>query len=414
MVVRRLRHSVGRKGEGGFTLVELLVAVVLMAIVVVAIFGFFTSATTIFQVEEQIGDAQTTIRFGSDLLRKDFNRVGYLFTPSATNDPLVCPKPSISPLRDGSQPLGLVAIQVDDGVPADTPVVFTGNGVDNNNIFPDAVYMIGSYSLSDTISTDLVRVNSPADTEVYLDGADVLRVLGGGDTSAAQQTFDRLFSTQRLVRVGTSDGNVQIGRLTGQRDWQNGQPVVHVSGLVAKQGNVGCGVEGTGENYELALLNVVRYRVEQSTVDTTRSDLVRAELDPGSGGGVFATSVVRVVDYATDFQVWLDAVSTAPGNPQVTPDLWGDDEGNTSIAEFAQGGGSWQRARAVYFGLSVRTPREDTTLFHETRELWQSGNGTVYGPLFTFNLDTDYQGAAHVISMTSVADLPNVALRDLR
>jgi prepilin-type N-terminal cleavage/methylation domain-containing protein len=394
------RRQEERGGEAGFTLVELMVSVILFSIVVVAVFSFFTAMSNVFHSQEQVVDAQSNLRFAVDFLSKDARRAGYLGTPSAENDALVCPKPA-------SPPAGVLyaGVRV---INADPLAGVYAGGADqaaNGDIFPDTMYLMGSFEVSEPFPLDGVTT-----TGGQLDGVETARILGGGDPGENETRFNAVFMQDRMVKVTGPNNQSQLGFITGAA-WNVAQPTVSVSGLVAQQGNVGCGIQGlSGQNYEISVLNLMRYQVRQSAGDETRSDLLRAEINPRTGA-VFPGTEVSLLDYVVDFQAWVDMDTGIGAQPNMVRDLVpGDDLGNVP---WSQTTGQWQRARALYVTVSARTPREDPTLFHAPRVSQASGEADIFQPLLTFNLDEDEQGAAHVVTQTAVIELQNLTLRNL-
>jgi hypothetical protein len=235
--------------------------------------------------------------------------------------------------------------------------------------------------------------------------------LDGGNNAANGDLFNAIFQADRMVRITGPNNYSQLGFISGAT-WNPLQPEVTLTGLVAQSGNTGCGIQGiSGQNYELSVLNIYRYQVRQSPDDETRSDLLRAEINPKTGDP-FDGSEISVLDYVVDFQAWVDMDTGLGSQPNMVRDLVpGDDIGNVSWSETTN---KWQTARVLYLSISARTPREDPTLFHEPR-LSNSGgnNGEIFQPLLTFNLNEDPDGAAHVITQGTSVELNNLTLRNL-
>src|SRR6185369_7203947 len=83
-----------RVNERGFTLLELLVAMVAGLIVVLGAFLLSRGSTRLFADENRVGTAQLNLRLGLDRLRSDIARAGYMTTPNVRLDPDVCPDPN--------------------------------------------------------------------------------------------------------------------------------------------------------------------------------------------------------------------------------------------------------------------------------------------------------------------------------
>ena len=69
--------------RGGFTLLELLVAVAIFGIVMAGLFQSFTVQHKTSVVVDQVAEAQQNLRAVTDLLERDVRRAGYMVPPSA-------------------------------------------------------------------------------------------------------------------------------------------------------------------------------------------------------------------------------------------------------------------------------------------------------------------------------------------
>ena len=76
--------NVGR-GQSGFTLLELMVALVISSIMLVSIFNFFTSSQETYIVQDEVTDSQQSIRVSATLLKREMRLAGY-GTPTGTID----------------------------------------------------------------------------------------------------------------------------------------------------------------------------------------------------------------------------------------------------------------------------------------------------------------------------------------
>ena len=70
-------------GQAGFSLVELLIAMVVTLIVTGAVFGLMTSGQTAFRREPNLTDRQQNIRMAMDLIQRDITTAGMGLPPSA-------------------------------------------------------------------------------------------------------------------------------------------------------------------------------------------------------------------------------------------------------------------------------------------------------------------------------------------
>jgi prepilin-type N-terminal cleavage/methylation domain-containing protein len=393
-----MRLSSLKQGRRGFTLVELLISMVLVAIVMLAAMGLASAVSNVFYVQDQTVDAQGSLRFASDFLAGDLQRAGFLATPNARRDPLICPKPSAGIGADN-----LVALRVlDGGSPPGEIYSPPGEGTDNPNIRPDALWLMGSFDSS--TSFPALRVNG--DGTIELDPARLSGLLG----ASPEEQFNGLFRRGRLLRVSSASGPAQLVPI-GSAAWNGGNATVTGIGLTTRDNGVGCGIEGVnGEGYEVAVVNIIRYDVRRDPVDEAKSNLVRAEIDANTGA-VLRTpeggdAAVPVLEYVTDFQVWVDADSPTATTPSFTPDgTWGDHNGNVPLATLTSGD-LWHKARVAEVLLSARTVREDRNLRHLPRQ-------SETDPLLTFNINGEAKGSARVLTMNTRVELTNIAFRRL-
>lgn len=387
-----------RQARRGFTLVELLVSIVLVAIVMLAAMGLASAVSNVFYVQDQTVDTQGGLRFSLDFISGDLRRAGFLATPSARRDPLICPKPG-----GGIGADNLVAVRVVDGgsPPGEifSPAV---DGGQNVNIQPDALWVMGSFDSS--VTYPATRIN--ADGTIELDPIRLGTRLG----ATPQEQFEGLFRRGRLIKLSSRTGSGQLVPIASSA-WNGGNATVTVAGLATRDNGTGCGIEGiNGEGYDVAVVNIIRYDVRRDATDETKANLVRSEIDATTGdvmrsadGGAAS---VPVLEYVTDFQVWLDADSSNFGSPRFTPaSSFGDHEGNTPLSDLASGD-LWHEARVAEILVSARTVREDRSLGHIPR-------ASATAPLLTFNLNEDKKGSARVITMNTRVELTNVAFRNI-
>ncbi|MDJ0853516.1 MAG: prepilin-type N-terminal cleavage/methylation domain-containing protein [Myxococcota bacterium] len=72
-----------RRSEGGFSLLELVVASSILLVVMVGITRAFTAQHRTYQVVDQVTEAQQNLRAVADLLERDLRRAGYMVPPHA-------------------------------------------------------------------------------------------------------------------------------------------------------------------------------------------------------------------------------------------------------------------------------------------------------------------------------------------
>lgn len=404
----------------GFTLVELLVSIVLVAIVAIATFQFMSSISTVFSVQEQVTDAQSNVRFAMDTVTGDAKRAGYLGTANmarevgaVTEEDGICPNPT------GLAMSRITAVRVEND--DSNAEVFTD--LDNRFIEPDALTVVGAFSQDEALPVDSVVNNT-----LNLNQAQLERILGGGSAEANRLLFNNLFRPRRLVRVWKSGAPAQLTYITSVQWDDGGLPIVNTNRLVTT-GNAQCGIEGVAaQGYKVAVLEIIRYHVAQDPSDERKMDLMRSELDPTTGrilsidiGGSSYPNSVPVAEYLADFQVWADGDIRSDINNDVLPvlsdDKLGDDQGGLKF-NYLEGNlpsqDRWHRVRSLHIQIAVRTKGEDSRWLHRPREVARQDGGVVYGPLVSVNLTPSKVGAARVVSMTNTVEVSNLTFRNLK
>src|SRR5690606_1322763 len=66
------------RGEGGFTLIELMVGLVVSSILIAFLLGSSFRMAGAFRVQRQVTDVQQTVRAAVDLMSVDIRQAGYL------------------------------------------------------------------------------------------------------------------------------------------------------------------------------------------------------------------------------------------------------------------------------------------------------------------------------------------------
>ena len=110
----RLLSPFSRLRRRGFTLVELLVAMVAGLIVALAIVGLSKEANTTFQEETRIASAEAQLRTALDRLRSDLQRTSYMSTANLLADPQLARNTNAA--NNANTPPGMTALKGLQGV----------------------------------------------------------------------------------------------------------------------------------------------------------------------------------------------------------------------------------------------------------------------------------------------------------
>jgi len=399
----RTRRAWGR----GFTLVELLVAMVIAAIVMYGVYMLYEKSTSAFRVQNQLTDMQQQLRFGLEQLKRDMERAGFLATSNSPIDGDVCLNAAGAPLRG-------IIVRRDAEEGWDT----THLPSNNSYVQPSSVTLFGDFWTPGPF-----RVYYVSENQVVLDA----NFWYDGQPFPDMQVLQTWFTQGRLVRFVTQAGwELYIG-VQGVTAAAGGPAGAGWPALVLDQSvptvysSDGCGIMGTGNGALVNPVGYVRYRIAQDTranAPADKYDLIREELtasDPVNG--IVPQSQLTIAEYAVDLQLYdfmFDETLTR-STPQVTrisnPGVYED---VTTVSAVGGGGrlsfddpsADPHRLRAVTLLLSVRTPDEDPMVaFRPRQSRWQR--------LTTFEVDAVRGGAARVRTLSSRVMLNNFLMRNL-
>ncbi len=388
-------HRHVRPRRGGFTLVEMMVALVIGALVVAAVFSIGGASARHFQEQQRIGVTQRSVRMAMSRLQRDIQRAGYMHVPSNLS-PFVnmCPTPAI--------PRNVPAITMTNDDPTGNVALNAINRA-RNGTSADRLRLIGNYGTSDQYLVDSV---SAAGNVFFLqeDWLGFRRSFTAQTASGSvtdTQRFDDTFRAGRMLHVETSYGRhmfVRVQSATIDSSAMNATVTV----------TPGIGVDnpcvaGLGRGTVITPLSEIQYSIQRSTgtnLDATAAAVVgpntvlmREELDM-STGAVLSRRVV--LEYAVDFNV--DAFVNTAG-VGVPPNLVQVTAGG---AQAAITNAPWQ-VRSLVVALAARTPEQDT------RFPWTYGGGRpATMPLNRYQVFSTRPGAARVRQLTSEIQTPNL------
>jgi prepilin-type N-terminal cleavage/methylation domain-containing protein len=320
----------------GFTLVELLTAMLAGAFVSLAAFAFAKAATTSFQEESRMSNATLSSTLGFRRLVSDVQRAAYMSSPNIQRDyrrptvgddadpGTVCVDPAAYPL--GIRELAGVVIEK-----SGYDITGTKTPVNTDNLTaPDRITLAGNFASSEQFWTRRI-VNG---TDVYLEpnSGPVVRTSKQLATSAG--TWETIFKAGRILRV-IDQGGFQHYGVIASTTVSNGQPMVRLTNetKLFQQGigavgatNPSCtGIAGFGEGTLVNVISRIRYEVRDLrnvpayaslygdtnfgvtttaaniSGDDDRHELVRYEIDATDGAPIAGT-VELVAEYAVDLR----------------------------------------------------------------------------------------------------------------
>lgn len=408
----------------GFTIIELLVAIVVAAMALVGIYYYYATVQHAMREQGRISQAQLEARLGIELVSADLQRAGYLATPNSDRDPLVCRPEGMTPLRvhpivfrNGGAAGAIFAPN------ATTPSVSVPNAAQNANVSPDDVILYGNYLNANEYLAE--TINSAASTIrlqpllVYQDPG----VADGGAAVPATLTdaeFRQLFPTTAFLRIVNRHGFTQFTRITAVSGFATRTLTVSPAPIQFSPATA-CGVEGFCEGCRVNVVNGVWYRIEQRAAaddpgtpedERTVTDLVRYMVDQNRAP-IAATREV-VVQYAVDFQVWFRAAQPGAGGTatfdiNLSPDIPADGTVVIGGAVNPPDGtltGRPEAIRSAIVRVTVRTRTEDSKFPFQARPDRQQR-------LKAWEIFPSAEGAAHVRTYTTEVEMPNIAFANL-
>lgn len=379
----------------GFTLVELMVAVVGGLIVSIVVFALARDGSRFYRHEARIADAMMSTLIGFDRLRADIARAGFLSTPNVYRDPMFCG--STNQIANWpAQMQRLASIEISDDTTAGANAVLNSAG-----IVPQELVLSGAY--------DSVERFPAVDVQANVSGSGYLVTLQSGIGPLARldyanavdkaQILAREFPTGRALRIVNETGRVQFGRISGTD--ATSAPVIQLADQPALNlptaGTSLCTVKGTATLVNV--VNFIRYRLvdvidntssfpgysylfasaADNPYEANRLELMREELDVT--GAPLSQEIVA--EYAIDLQFGLTEVQLTGGSPTSLLTHGFRDPEVTNIAGVIGNNQTQhpQLVRTVRARLSVRSRDPD-------REGNVTAGGSVAAGLYRIGLGT--------------------------
>ncbi len=392
-----------RRGEGGFTLIELTVALMAGLIVGLGIVGLSKATTRSFHEEIRSSAAEANLRTAVDRLRADLARAGYMSTSNIATDPMIAKTPGTanpSPAAmTGLRRLASVHLFQGGSVTTSGLPLSPVNGVN-----PDALEIGGNVTSSDQFEVELIEptggaggcgriVMSPSSPSMY-------RVIGSGVQPAVE--LNNIFqpspvAMQSIVRLVDDTGRAQylatcpgltpagiLGSGASQQPYVDIDPSTPI--LTAQQTKTVGGISGYASGRaSINPVQIVRWEIMTAAAEPTqyiasplgvqpltptvqdplKYDLVRSYVDAKSGAPVPATREL-IAEYAVDFSIAFSVDTGTYLQPQIVT-LAFDDATN---AKWAQDVSAQplpavqdpQRVRSVRVRLVTRTAQGDRVL----------------------------------------------------
>jgi prepilin-type N-terminal cleavage/methylation domain-containing protein len=386
-----------RRGQRGFTLVELTVALAAGLIVALGIVALSRDATRTFHEEMRSSAAEESLRTAVDRLRADLGRAGFMSTSDIATDAAIVGGAAAIPKTWGLAKLA--SIQLIPGKALTQAPLSLPNGLN-----PDAIWIGGDMTTSDLYSATVQPIGGAAVaagngcTPIYLTGTSpaMLRLIGKSPASTAPLDLNNAFqpapSGQFIVRVLDRAGHAQyLATCTGTPTALPSatQPVLFVAAntpLLTNQTSQGQIQISGFDIFWVNPVQIVQYRLVAAaneavqytssplgglplspagTEDPTKYDLVRSYIDAVTGLEIPGTQEI-IAEYAVDlaFSLTVDTGNVLLPNPvsfpfdNVNNALWAKDV-TTLAAPIVN---DPKRIRAVRLRLVTRAAQADRTL----------------------------------------------------
>lgn len=385
-----------QRATRGFTMIELLLALFLSSIVMVAVYFVFISNTEQYYRQEQIVQMQENMRFALEHLKNDMRNAGRLTVVNGTNtnpDPGFCrPQADMRAIRLFNNENG--------GARADLPAILTQF---NNGIRPDRLQLLVDASgatpaVSQRIEGRVVILEA-SDRQPTRDA----RALTG---PGADERFERLFRAGHFLYISSMDERASdLVAISGVNFDAGGARVTleREPCLPAGQCNGRCNVNP---------VQLVEYALIADNEKAVKTDLVRRVLNARTLEPIDGSDLV-ISEYAVNLQVWgtYDARVLAGNQPNVPvdPDPT-DDIGNwpNAFDEARVLNAHPERVRALNVVLATRTPRADDA-FTLAFDIDDQPDSRIAADRTWFKLDDAPQtGFARVATLVSQVETPNI------
>jgi len=373
---RNFSGSRHRRQRRGFTLVELLVAIIAGLLVAAAAISFSKQSTRFFSQEARIASAQMSVLTGFQRLQSDLSRASYMSTSNMRRDidnNKVCAPNDAANWPDLLKTL--TGLRITRGgsntVPAPMP--------DGN--YPDSVRVTGSMSSTEVFPVRTIQEDtSGTGHQVFLQVNTGAMTRSGFGEGADLTT---VFQPGRIIRIVDQKRKHEYEVITSASFPVGGKPVVTTDGRLAHEGDgiSACGFEGFGIGTQANVVNIIDYGIAEVSThpvyketvyseagyalgDETRTELIRREVlisdqDPPAIENDPAAEIVA--EYAVDLRFGVWATNPGSGVTYLAPSTAAIDTRMALQANYAPGvrPSGPESVRSVEVRLAVRSREID-------------------------------------------------------
>jgi len=360
----------------GFTLIELMIAVLVGAFVIMALYAMYSISVRTYRVQDQAMEALSQLRAGTSQLRADLRSAAFNAPAQSEKEPWA--------FVFGGVPLYAVVVDVDPEV----PVSDIGS---NDNISPQRITLTGDFD-----SHQLFQATMIAGQEVTLQW---------GPENGTKTDFERIFVSSNQLRIEMYGAARQEQYIPIVSANYNGgiNPKITVQDAVQN-------ISGFGSGSEVSVVSTIRYRLERDTKrneESVKYDLIREKINPM--GQPVQGSWLVVAEYVVDLQVFdlcfnesepeAGTMEQLPIELVCYPTL---EKLSSSFHSLDNNSNNTaHQLRAMSVKIATRTSFEDQDITFAPRD-------SINEPLRTYELDPSLAGAARVyeapftVFMTSI------------
>jgi len=443
--------------KSGFTLIELMVAMVVGLTAITSMYSLGAAMSRQFYEEQRVGTSQGTSRVAIMELRRDISRAGLFGSPNGGLESTCdATAPTLPKLGGGTLPMGAIQYYADEDLAVLDPETA------NAGVHADRLRVLTSLYLTDQL---LVHSASTAgDVIVLQDGNQAYRrtfswgQTAGPFTSGAApkyltgdldwnsawagetaswkgiaQNGARAFQTGSVLHIETPEGRHFFRSVFGKKGNTQNEVRIELDSSDPLPVGTAC-LPGAAEGATIAPLQWVEYAVVDpyddtevggdfmdmasvffigtdpnnpaanlasdggvSTFELPNRVLVRRILD-SSSGNVRLNSTQVIAEFVSNFQVsFVLDTGSGTGSAAVS------ENSHTGTRDEATINANPQQVRSVIIELGIRNPLEDATVDYAS----MTDAGT------RFEVDTAQAGSARVRKMRIEVPLMNVARRNL-
>jgi len=355
------------RSNAGFTLVELMIALVISGIVIGSMYTVGAASSRHFQVQHQIASMQSSLRFAMLQVKRDITRAGFMSSPRDVREDGVClPLPNSADASFGGNGwvAGVSSYQNDTGTAVVDP---TGNNA-VNGFTADQLTLVANYAtsndypiISPTPARNTVTITTlPTETWHSVQTDFGWTPAGVATPIIDQGRVGRVFPAGGLIRLESARGRRHFATLLADAQVVNN--TIRMSFNPALPPDPECDMAGG----RVAPLQVIRYGANLSAQNTVASErnntmipqLVRSRRMAANMTQPMPGSVQRVVlEYLAAFNLAFTMNTPLAGFS--TPDQYTIGNSASRTQNPGPVNATPELIRAIQVTLAVRAPSTD-------------------------------------------------------